>query len=214
MSLSMEDLLKQLINNQVAPNDQVYGYLCTTDVARVTSWLRRLDRTQLMPATSKVDKGRKSALVGAIFERLVRCLFDGCHALACLNNVRSTTSEIDFLIGIEPLGLSLPFLTGSGTHLLGEAKCVMKGLKKEWIDELRGLMQVHGTRRSVLFTAVPPRKVAREARVAIALHAAQDHLIVPFGRTQIDQIINGGNFLKILARQSLQAGTHLSALEV
>lgn len=214
MTLSMEELLKNLVSNHIPPNDQIYSYLCTTDVARVTSWLHRLDRTQQIAVKTKVDKGRKSALVGAIFEHLVRCLFDGCHALSCLNNVRSTTSEIDFLVQVEPLGLAIPFLTGTGTHLLGEAKCVMKGLKKEWIDELRGIMQLHQAKKSLLFTAVPSRKVTREARIAIALHAAQDHLVVPFGRAQINRVINGENFLKLLSSQSLLASNHLSMLEV
>lgn len=214
MTLSMEDLLGELVTNNVDPNDQVYSYLSTTNVDRLQEWLTRLEKIRAFNPTSKQERGKKARLVGLVFEKLVKCLFEGCHALVCLNNVRSTTSEIDFLVEVQPLGIALPFLSASGTHLMGEAKCVMKGFKKEWIDELRGIMEVHGTKRGVLFTAVPPRKLTREPRMAIALHAATGNLIIPFGRTQIDKVLGGENFLKVLSRQSLGASNHLSDLEV
>lgn len=214
MSFSMEDLLGHLITNNVDPNDQVYNYLCTTNVRRLKDWLQRLDRVRAYKATSKEDRGRKSALTGKVFESLVRCLFDGCHAMTCLNNVRSTSSEIDFLIQIQPMANALPFLHSVGTHLIGEAKCILKGFKKEWIDELRGIMETHNTKRSVLFTAVPSKKLSREPKMAIALHAATGNLIVPFGLRQIDKVLKGENFLRVLGLQTLQASNHLSTLEV
>ena len=214
MSFSLQDLIGHLVSNNVDPNDQIYAYMCSTDVKRLKDWLTRLDRVRAFEPKSKPDKGRKSALIGKVFERLVRCLFDGCHAMACTNNVRSTSSEIDFLIQVQPLGGAIPFLSVAGTHLIGEAKCILKGFKKEWVDELRGIMETHGTKRSVLFTAVPSKKLSREPRMAIALHAASGNLIVPFGLAQIDRVLKGENFLRVLGRQVIDAANHLSSLEV
>ena len=213
-SLSMEDLLKRLVSEKVDPNDQIFSYLCETDTKKLRYWLAKLEKVRAVKTTSKVDKGRKSNLTGRIFERLVRCLFDGCHAMRALPNVHTTTSEIDFLVEVLPLGKVVPFVDSCGTHLMGEAKCVLKGLKKEWVDELRGIMDTHGTRRGLLFTAVPPRKLMREPRVSIALHAAQDRLVIPFGLTQIAAVMDGENFLKILSRQAISASNHLSDLGV
>lgn len=212
--LSMEDLLKKLTTDKVDPNDQIFAYLCATNTKQLKAWLYWLERVRASKAVSKVDKGRKAHLTGKIFERLVRCLFDGCLAMKALPNLHSSTSEIDFLVQVLPLGKALPFVDSCGTHLMGEAKCVLKGLKKEWIDELRGIMDTHGTSRGLLFTAVTPRKLSREPRVAIALHAAQGRLVVPFGLTQINDVLDGQNFLKVLSQQALFASNHLSELGV
>lgn len=214
MTLSMEDLLDKLVASKTDPNDQIYAYLCTTDVRRLKDLLSRLDLVRNYKAKNAKRRGRKANATGRAFEAVVRCLFEGCHALKSLNNVRSTSSEIDFLVEVQPLAGSLPFLQSIGTHMMGEAKCVMSGMKKEWIDELRGIMETHGTRRAILFTGVTPRKVDREPRMAIALHAQTGNLIVPFGLTQIAQVASGQNFLKLLGRQTLHATNHLSDLQV
>lgn len=221
----LDDMEKQGTN----PNDELYNYFCKTDKVQLGKCLARLERVRsyeyepssakgtikrIKRKSKKERQGKQSRLKGLLLEKAVQILLDGCKVFTYQSNIRSTTSEIDFLIKVEPFARYFQPFNNGLSHILGEAKCYDSSLKKEWVDELVGTLAAHNTNFGILFTGCPPRKVQREFRSAIALHSMRGQSIVPFGRAQLDKIKNGENFLKLLSQQSLQARVHNSELSV
>lgn len=218
MSYLMSDFLKDLCEKDIDPNDEIFRYLSRTDVARLSMLRKRLERVRAyaVPAGvgAKARKGKKARLTGALFERLVRVLIDGCNVFAHDGNIRSTISEIDFRIQLQPTSNAVPILRNAGPHILGEAKCLTSGLRSEWINELAGLLPVHGANTAILFTASPSKKLRADHRTAIAIQAARGAVIVPFGLKQIGEVESGGNFLALLSVQHLRSTTHSTDLDI
>lgn len=219
MTYSLEDFLHDLSIKGISLNDQIYDYLSVTNTDRLAQWIARLSRVRDFEVKgnskeARALRGKKSNLIGRIFEELVRTILDGCNALRHDGNIRSTTSEIDFRIVIEPSGLCIPMLKDNGTHAIGEAKCLVSGVKTEWFNELAGILTTHSATLAILFTASPPKKLNTNHRQALALLAAKDHRVVPVGLTQINEVASGGNFLKILSEQYIRVTTHSNDLAI
>lgn len=219
MTYSLEEFLDDLSASEISLNDQIYDYLSKTDTNRLKTWMDRLNRVRNFEikgnsSHAKSQRGKKSNLVGKIFEQLVRTILDGCTVLRHDGNIRSTTSEIDFRIIIEQTGLCIPMLRDNGTHVIGEAKCLLKGIKTEWFNELAGILTTHGATMAILFTASPPKKLPTNHRQALALLAAKNHKIVPVGLTQINEVASGSNFLRILSDQYIRVSTHSSDIGI
>ncbi|WP_421710769.1 hypothetical protein [Alcanivorax sp.] len=215
MTYGLEEYLGDLVGQGVDPNDQIYNYLSSTDTVRLKHWVSRLEKIRNIKVKGKKKTGQKSRLVGYVFEKVVRVLLDGCRAISHDGNVRSTISEIDFRILIEPVGATIPMLRAAGTHAIGEAKCVAKGLKIEWFTELSGILSTHSANLAIMFTASPPKKLRSDQRHALSLiKASNDQTIVPFGLHHIDRVANGENFLKILSHQCVACETHSSDLRI
>lgn len=198
------------------PNEEIYNYLSATDIPKLEHCLNRLEKLRAYspPKGNRKAQGKKSRLLGLMLEKISRIFLNGCNCLSHNGNVRTTTSEIDFLIGVEPTGLLVPFLADAGTHIIGEAKCYSSGPKTEWVNELAGLLPNHQAKIAFLFTACPPKQLRSEFRVAVAMHAARGVTIVPFGLTQMRQVKNGQNFLRVLVDQAIAAKSHLTTLMV
>jgi hypothetical protein len=219
-SYDLLDLLNAFADKKINPNDEIFAYLCNVDLKQLERWITRLAMVQNYKVTgnskkSRARKGKKSHLVGKIFERLVRVLLDGCpNILVHSGNIRSTISEIDFSIQLLPMAQSIQMFQGMGALAIGEAKCVESGPKTEWINEFAGVLQAHSAKLGLLFTACAPRALRSEHRTAIALQSAHGATVVPFGITQISQVRQGSNFLRLLADQHALAIGHVSGISI
>jgi hypothetical protein len=214
------EFLNDLATNNVKPNDEVYKYLCQVDIGALDRWAARLARVQSFEIKgnskkSKSRKGKKSQLVGKLFERLVRVLLDGCPNVLIHNgNIRTTVSEIDFNIQLQPLAQAIQMFQGIGALAIGEAKCVDSGPKVEWINEFSGILDAHNSKLGILFTACAPRPLRSEHRTAIAIHCGHGKFIIPFGMGQISKVKQGENFLKMLSDQHASAISHVNGLSI
>jgi hypothetical protein len=214
------EFLKDLTSKNIEPNDEIFNYLCQVDAIKLDRWISRLAKVQNFQVKgnskkSRAKKGKKSHLVGKIFERLVRVLLDGCPSVLTHNgNIRSTISEIDFNIQLQPLAQAIQMFHGVGVAAIGEAKCVESGPKTEWINEFSGVLQAHNSKLGILFTACAPRVLRTEHRTALAIHSAHGAIIVPFGLGQISKVRQGANFLKLLTEQHAQSIAHVNGLSI
>lgn len=217
-SLDLQSFLEILAQESVTPNDEIFAYLSNTNISRLKEWMVRLKKVRdfSIPRNKKTPqkKTQKNRLLGKILEEAVRVLLDGCRCLQHDGNLRTTTSEIDFLLRIETLGLAVTILRDVGPHVIGEAKCYSSAPRTEWVNEFIGILQSHGARLGYLFTACPPRNLRSEIRTAIAIHAGAGKQVVPFGLTQFERILNGENFLKVLSEQTVLAKVHAASLSV
>lgn len=216
---SLEEFLIDLEHGDINITNGIYEYFSATDVVKLKKYKEKLKRVRdyTIVARGKKKKemqGHKSRLIGLIFEKIVVILVSGCKALTYVSNVRSTVSEIDVLLKVEPTAGIFPMLRAAGTHLIGEAKCLTSGIKSEWINELAGLLTIHNANLAILFVACPSKPVSGGHRIAIALNAANNRRIIPFGIKQIEQIENGGNFLQLLCDQYVNAMTHSTDLHI
>ncbi|WP_148095952.1 hypothetical protein [Burkholderia sp. Bp9010] len=217
---NLADFLHAMCDKKIDLNDEIYKYLCNVDLARLDMWIARLSKIRNFQINGNSKKsrelrGKKSALVGKVFERLVRVLLDGCNQVLVHNgNIRSTISEIDFNIELQPLAQVIQMFQGAGAVAIGEAKCVDSGPKTEWINEFCGVLQAHNSKLGILFTACAPRVLRTEHRTAIALHSAKGSIVVPFGISQINQVKKGDNFLKLLSHQHALSIGHINGLAI
>jgi hypothetical protein len=204
-----------------AATEKIYDYLCKLNRVRLRDLLSRLDRVRGWkcslkgPAKTKRE-GKRNQVQGKLFETIVRELFRNCSALAIDGaNLRTSTSEIDLLLKVLPLGMNwVPMLRSAGTHVIGEAKCHTKAPSSELVNEFVSFLNTHGASIGLLFVACAPRQIASAARTAIALHAQHKKLVVPIGKKQLDEIVNGKNVLLVLEKQYIDAAIHNVQLHV
>jgi len=211
----MAEFLRDLVENNIDPDDQIFNYLCKVDVKRIQSLLRRLDLIRAFDATSVArartkqhkyptkasTQAQRSRLLGKTLETLMLSMLRGCRGIEIGANLRSTTSEIDFMVQVNTLAFAIPFFKDAAPHLIGEAKCYTTGFKSEWVNELVGLMNVHNTKHSIIFTACPSKNLRTDHRQLLQIHNARGDRVIPFGLAQVTQIANGANFLKVLSNQ-------------
>ncbi len=209
------DLLK------VAPpkvNQKLYAYLAPTNLPRLECRLKRLKSLRAMTfkgPNAKKKRGQVAHAVGKQFEHLIRGILQDCTALRYIQNLHTGTAEIDFLIGVEPIGFRcVPMLVESGNHVIGEAKCYISAPKSEWVNEFSGILKTHSAKTGILFVSCTPRTLGSAIRQNIALHAMTGQRIVPFGLTQIEEIRRGSSFLEVLVNQYTLAAVHGTSLSV
>lgn len=222
----MDRFLLDLVSNNVKADDKILSYLSITNVVKLGKVLKRLDRVRnldckALATTTKRKKkkkqleGQQSRLVGMLLEQAIGVLLEGCKSvLEYDGNVRTTTSEIDFMMKITTLSNVVPMLNNVGTHVLGEAKCYSSGMKSEWLNELVGMMGIHGTSHSILFVASPSKNLLPAHRFTLQSHAVMGKHIVPFGMAQVKQVLAGANFLKVLGNQfvAMRSGSNSLAI--
>ena len=216
MTYDMGQFIQDIVSNNIKLNDEIYEYLCSVDRDRLKELLKRLNKVKAIDAgaiaksrkdygsrkvTAKQITGKKSKLVGEIFEQIIQLLFENCQCVTSTTNVRTTVNEIDFLISVGPSGMVVPFFKNVTNHLIGEAKCYTSGVKVEWINELIGIMQAHNTNHSILFLGCNSSPLRTDKIHILQLHCASNRYVVPFGMGQLNQIVQGANFLKVLAEQ-------------
>ena len=200
-------------------NNKIYNYLSDVNTIRLKDVFNRISVVRNYKIKEKGKKGkekqgRRSRLIGKLFEELIKCLFQNSRAFGVITNIRTTTSEIDFLIGILPVGKLVPFLSKTSTHMIGEAKFYKDAPKTEWVNELIGLLQTHSSEMAILFLGCSSRILHRDIRQSIALHVQNQKYVIHFGQTQIEEVLNGGNFIRILEKQYLLASTHSSQIQI
>lgn len=225
----MGEWLNDIYANNVPMDEEIYNYLCPTNRVRLVQLMKRLDRLRSLDASAlaaarkihnklpdvrihlhiKVTsiQGKKSGLVGRVLEAVIRLLTTPCKPVSTVSNLRTSTAEIDVLLGMGPLATVVPMLRMAGTHIIGEAKCYITGFKQEWVNELRGLMEQHQCSHSILFLGCPTRTLRIDHRHGLQLHASQGRNIVPFGMKQLHQVANGENFLAVLSKQHVDVQT-------
>ncbi|WP_230970364.1 hypothetical protein [Nitrogeniibacter aestuarii] len=215
MTYGMNEFIRDLVEKDISPDDQIYDYLSDTDIPRLEVLLHRLDHIRSLDAKEiaksrskphphssvRSVRGRQAAMLGKVLEQIMLTLLKGCRCISVGANIRSTTSEIDFLVQVGPLALVIPIFKSAKTHLIGEAKCYSSGFKSEWVNELVGIMQLHSANHSIIFTASPSKVLRAEHRHAIQLHGVKGDRVIPFGLAQVKEIAGGKNFLKVLSDQ-------------
>lgn len=228
MSYGFNEFLKDLCEKNVEPDEVIYDFLSTTDTARLKTLLARLNKVrgcdvaELSKNRSPMHKykarkavqAEQSRLLGKLLEQIMLSLLNGCKGIKVLSNIRSTTSEIDFLVQVGPTAFVIPIFASAQTHIIGEAKCYSSGFKSEWVNELVGLMRLHNTNHSILFTACPSKKLRVDHRHAIQLHSVTGQRVIPFGLAQVNDIAAGKNFLSILSDQYVKVLNSSSNLEI
>lgn len=207
MTYDLVGYLNDCRSKNINPDLAVYEACCDIDLARIDLMRKRIEQLRSLKIQknnkrSKAAKGRLSRHLGIMLERLMLEMLKGCSVLDVRNNVRSTMAEIDYLLGIGPIAASMfAMFRESQPHAIGEAKCVQGAMKTEWINELAGLLPAHGAKLGIIFTAAPSKNLVVGARMTLAIHAARGLSIVPFGFKQVDEVIAGRNFLKVLEEQ-------------
>ena len=213
-SYGFNEFLLDLVKDNSEPQDVVYNYICNVKKPRFDSLYSRLKKVRDIKVKGKKELGRKSNLVGRIFEQLLATLIDGCKILRFGANVRTTVGELDFLLHIEALASAVPMFRTAGAHAIGEAKCYTTGMKSEWLNEFAGILPAHQANLGILFMAAPSKKLRSDHRTIIGLHAARGIFVVPFGMKQLDAVKNGENFLKLLCTQHSLAMTLSTSLSI
>lgn len=216
MTYDMEQFLDDILSSGIKLDDHIYEYLCKVDRVRLKDLLARLNKVKAINASevSRARKmhgvrkptvreitGKKSKLVGQLFEEIIQLLFENCQCITSTSNVRTTVNEIDFLISVGPSGVIVPFFKNVNNHLIGEAKCYTSGVKVEWINELIGVMHAHNTNHSILFLGCDSAQLRSDKIHLLQLHCSRRDYVVPFGMGQLNQIVQGANFLKVLSEQ-------------
>jgi hypothetical protein len=224
-----DEFLADLSAMDTNPSDTILSYLSKTDTAKLAKLLSRLHRVRGLDAGALAKsrslnpkrkcgkrqvEGRLAGVVGRLLERSIRVLLDGCKCITHGGNVRTNTSEIDFMMLMNSLANAVPMLKKAETHALGEAKCYSSGLKSEWVNELVGLMQTHSTTHSILFLASPPKKLRMDHRHLFHSHSLKGSIVVPFGMTQLQAVASGKNFLKVLNEQYVETITGATNLGI
>lgn len=228
MTYGMNEFLRDLVAKEILPDEQIYSYLSKTDLPRLNTLLARLDRVRAVEpaelfntrpkhhkyATKKSIQGEQTRLLGKLLEQIMIVLLKGCHGIGVGANLRTTTSEIDFMVQVGPTALVIPIFKSAATHLIGEAKCYSSGFKSEWVNELVGLMRAHSTTHSILFTASPSKVLRANHRHVIQLHGMKGDRVIPFGLAQVKEIAKGKNFLKVLSDQYVRVLNATSDLAI
>jgi len=201
-----------------AVNDPLYEWIVPTNRPRLDCLYKRLEKvvdwkSTKTGAAGKKDQARRSLLIGRLYERLLRLLFNG-GSVSVVANVRSTSNEIDLLIKIEPAAYVIPFLRKAGTHMIGEAKCHAKAPSSELVNETAGFLPNHQATVGLLFVFCKSRTLKSDVRSAIAMHGARGISVVPVGRKQLQAIRDGAPVMRIITDQSIEAANHLSKLAI
>lgn len=197
-------------------NRSIFAYLENIDPVRFRTLTARLARVRAFkpkgPKAAELE-GKRAALVGKVFEKLLECLMMQSKVLCVGSRVRSTTSEIDHLLTLTPLSILVPAVSQAGTHIVAEAKCYSKPMKSEWISEMKGVLDLHNTKVGILFVA-RAQKIQVAIRTAIAVFSGQGYRIVPFGPKQLQEIESGKTFLEVFSAQSVAVSIHSTKLAV
>lgn len=228
-SYGFDEFLADLTASNTSPNDKILGYLSNTDTKKLSNVLNRLNFVRSLNAaalakaslsrptrkyTKKQIEGRQGNIVGKLLEQAVRVLLDGCKCFSHGGNVHTSTSEIDFLLKVNALASAVPALRKVHTHALGEAKCYASGLKSEWVNELVGMMATHSADHSVLFLGAPPKKLRIDHRHLFHTQTLKGNYIIPFGVTQLQDVVAGKNFLQVLNEQYIETVTGATNLSI
>ena len=211
--------LSEIANSNASPaSEQAWEFIAPVDRERLKVLIRRIEIVRAIKVSGKwngkTNSTRKGNLLGHLLEEIGKVLFKSGSALAYLQRVNTTTSEIDFLMVLDALSVTVPCLRSAGTHVIGEAKCHDSAPKSEWANKLAGVMNTNGCSLAILLVACPPRKLPSAIRVTLVLQASTGFNIVPFGRTQLDQVIAGASVFGVLSRQYVLMKNHAAALAV
>lgn len=236
MNYNPLDLLKDMLQSNITPDDQLYELLCHIEPARLAALTSRLKSIRSADAdaiakrrrddnkkptprqhkifTKKSVTSKLSQLTGKLLERVIAEILTNCTLIQTYNNIRSTTAEIDFMVQLGIMANLIPIFRDAGTHFLGEAKCYSSGFKQEWVNELAGLMDQHQCTLSIIFVASPSKVMTAPHRTGIYIHSIKGKHIIPFGLKQIEEIISGKNFLSILLSQCVKVKSGAADLAI
>ncbi len=200
-------------------NDKLYEWLSPIDRKRFTCLYARLEKVVAWKSPNKgkkakTDQGRRSRLIGRLYERLLVVLFTARGGLSVETNLRNTTSEIDLLLKVEPSGLALPLLRDVGPHVVGEAKCHANPPSSQLVNEMVAFLQTVSAKLGLLFVFCSSRVLKSEVRTAIAIHSARGTIIVPVGRKQLEAVRDGAPIMRVLSTQRVDAENHLTKLAI
>ena len=213
---SLAELMPYLMDLEPgAATDPLLEWLAPVDRKKLAGARKRLECVLKIKVKTVGDRGRKSNLVGRLYEAIVDLLFSRGDAVSIHSNVRSTTSEIDTLLSVKPLGKQfVPFLAAAGTHIMAEVKCKSGPPKVELVNELAAFSGTHGTNDSLLFVNCTSRRLHHTIRTQIALHWVKGQKVVPIGKAQLNEIEGGRPVLAVVADQYVAASASLTSLSI
>jgi hypothetical protein len=207
---SFEQALEYM-NTQQVDDAKIYSFLSQVDTARVACWLSRLDRVVAAKKpddpsiTDKKWTGRKNAIKGKIFERLVGAILCGIKGFDTWKDVTTTTNQLDMLVHLGPTAQFSPALREWGTHFICECKFEDKAIGVTWIGKLNTVLQSHLARVGVFVSRRGianggPGKKARNLIRTLAL-MTPSRFILSLDRPDLERCIAGQNLAELLSRK-------------
>lgn len=188
-------------------DEQAFRYANPSNLAKLNMYWKQLERLHKLkcPTKKAAEKqqwsGRRAQIVGATFEKFFGALFYRSKVFTVQRNVSTESSEIDLLISMSMLSQQIPFLSGKGALILGEAKCHKDGPSVQWVARLGGLMSTHSTQISFLLTGCESRKLNPRIRSEITANALLNKPIIIIGQKQLREVLDGKNILTVLKEQ-------------
>lgn len=217
--MNLQNFVDQMVTlkkegNTFHVDDNLLEYFNPIDRKKLQKIKKQLERIQKLKfskekyhrnyKTKKMFDGRKSYLAGLCFERLISEIFGQSLIFKLDERVVTDSGEIDFFIHIiQPYDIFFKILNGH-TKIFGEAKCHYMSPKSEWVNTLVGKMASNSARLGMIFTnfkaGTPPKPF---------ISTIKDHyrsnpptIIIPWGPTLIESMLEGNSFLKALQIQS------------
>jgi hypothetical protein len=220
-SYNLAEFIEDISNgNENISNEAIYSYIAGNKCPSISRRKKRIERLRTYKvkgtgASVNEKRGRLARLIGIAFEGLIVSLFRGNKAFDIETNIRTETAEIDVVVKVKPLGITIPFVRQIGTHAIGEAKSYLNaGPKIEWINELGGSLKTHAATTGILFFGCTPRKLRADIKTALYLQKTNQVRVIPFGIKQIEQVQNGSTFLKELEKQYFKVELNATDIEI
>lgn len=225
--MELLELLKGLHNYKSQNNSeefqQCYELIYRIDKTELSTKLVNLETalaskydSKLTTLNKKQWTGEKSDKVGRAFEELVGVLLDS-KFFSITPRAVTGAGELDFLLTVNS---EFSFLTPHfkhGLNVLCEAKCHSDTiLESNWVARLHGLMPTHGSETAMIFSFGKSGKIPHYSRTQMhtATLTQQALLVIPIGREQVREIVNGKSFLTIVNEQAGKVKANVLRLSI
>lgn len=215
-SFTLKDWLEMAVRNNI-DDPTIYEYLSPPLPANlVNRWMGRIDRIEnaQKPAgvTAAAWRGKKSAMKGHAFERLITAILRTVRFFESWRNVGTTTNEIDVLVQIG-MGCQIsPVIRQWGTHFICECKLVAGSINATWVGKLNTVLELHNAQVGILVAAKGPPKGKVKTQIHILTLKTQPSTIVCVSLDDLEDCQNGGSFLRLIATRYLEVRTGAGAL--
>jgi hypothetical protein len=216
---SLETHIKFLADNNIT-SPELYEWLAPIDKTRLNNLIVRLERVEALVFSSnprgkkkKQFEGQKSRAKGRLYESIIYTLFKDIKAFETWRNVSTETNEIDILIIFGPMAAFTTPIRHWGTHCICECKNYAGGVKGDWLNKLRSVLQTHNATVGILFSknGLASRS---SLRTTIQIFAGQQpsRVLLCLDWNDLKACVNGQNFLSILNHRYVELVANLNNL--
>jgi hypothetical protein len=221
-SITADQFLQFIINKGI-DSPKMFEILCVpVNSNRYRQLLSRIDRVNTAPRPRRMNtekwEGRKNRTKGKIFESVVGVLLRSVEPFTAWTSVKTTTSEIDWVVQIGPTGLAIQALREWGTHFLCECKFSHEHVSIQWITNLNTVLESHNATVGLLFATrgLGSRGNSTKARHQIDILSvmAQPRFIVCVTGEDLHSCASGLNFLQLVSQRYMEAKAHTGRLKL